>query len=507
MVWYGRRHDAVIMTSGEDVCTRLLVVLAHVSMNIHAVLMSSFWRQCESLVKAAGLVAVFLTAGCAQRSKPSGTNQFDRPNILLITLDTTRADHLGCYGYERTTSPHLDRLAAEAVVYTRAVATASSTLPSHAALFTGKFTSSHGARNDPNGPLRLSDALEEKFDAWRARPLALEEVTLPIILQRLGYRTGGVVAGPWLKTIFGWTKGFDFYDDTQIGSVNGRLGDSVTDSALQWIEEKPHEPFFLFLNYFDPHWPYQPPWKDVEQFLPKSVSRSDFSYDLDKLSKVLPRDQFLEVMNALYDGEILFMDRHLGRLIERLKKLRLYDNTWIIVTADHGELLGEHDEFGHFDRLYQEEILIPLIMKYPGGDGPVGRDEKWIQPIDILPEICAKLGRGLPPHVQGNAPDDIQHPIVSETYPYLSSKGDWCTLIEGNMKLHWNSLGNHRLFNLNSDPRELNNLFRKNGKTTSEMISRLTQYLASLPEPGAAPPEQTVEQETLDALKSMGYIK
>ena len=363
----------------------------------------------KAITTATVIFTVVFAIGCGQKTEISRPNQSEQPNILLITLDTTRVDHLGCYGYSRETSPNLDRLADESVVYTRCVATASSTLPSHASLFTGKFTSSHGARNDPNGSLHLSAALDEKFAAYRARPLAVNEITLPLLLQRHGYRTGGVVAGPWMKKIFGWTKGFDYYDDTEIGSVNGRLADSVTDSALMWLEEQPREPFFLFLNYFDPHSPYQPPWKDVEQFLPKSISRSNFSYDLDKLSKQLPREEFLDAMNALYDGEILFMDRHLGRLLERLKKLRLYDNTWIVVTADHGELLGEHDEFGHFDRLYQEEIMIPLMMKYPGS-APVGRNDQWIQPIDILPEVCAQMGMSYPRTCRGTFPTTFSTP-------------------------------------------------------------------------------------------------
>ena len=137
----------------------------------------------------------------------------ERPNILLITLDTTRADRLSCYGYERDTSLWLDTLAKESVMYTKAIAPSSWTLPSHASLFTGKFTSSHGARYDPNGPLMLTDAIKgpSTWNQYRARSISTNERTLAEILKGVGYTTGAVVGSPWLKRIFGISKGFDYH--------------------------------------------------------------------------------------------------------------------------------------------------------------------------------------------------------------------------------------------------------------------------------------------------------
>ena len=141
-----------------------------------------------------------------------------------------------------------------------ATATASATLASHASLFTGKFTTSHGARRDPEGPLVLSDAIGSGLDRYRARGLSPDERTLAGVLSSAGYTTGGVVAGPWLKKLFGWSPGFDFYDDAEITVLNGRDAASVTASAAGWIERLDGDrPFFLFLNYFDPHTPYKPP--------------------------------------------------------------------------------------------------------------------------------------------------------------------------------------------------------------------------------------------------------
>ncbi len=173
---------------------------------------------------AVGLSPGFWISGCAQRQKGK------RPNVILVTLDTTRADRLGCYGYYRQTSPNLDKLADDSLVYTRAIAPSSWTLPSHASLFTGKFTSSHGAQKDPHGPLHLSEAIKgpESFKVARARGLSHNELTLAQILREAGYTTGAVVGGPWMKRVFGLDKGFSFYDDSQISTVGGRLARDVT---------------------------------------------------------------------------------------------------------------------------------------------------------------------------------------------------------------------------------------------------------------------------------------
>ena len=161
---------------------------------------------------AAGL---WVAGGCATPSRSS------LPNILLITLDTTRYDRLSCHGYSLPTSPNLDALAAESVLYTRAYSTSSWTLPAHASLFTGKFVTSHGARKDPTGPLRLSSGIQgnKDWDNVRARGLSVEETTFAQILKRTGYDTGAVVAGPWMKKVFGLDRGFDQYDDDGIKKI------------------------------------------------------------------------------------------------------------------------------------------------------------------------------------------------------------------------------------------------------------------------------------------------
>lgn len=439
---------------------------------------------------AATLGSSLWLGGCSHRSSNA--------NIVLITLDTTRADHLGSYGYRRPTSPNLDRLAAESLLYTRMIATSSWTLPSHASLFTGKFPSSHGARYDEGGRMRLTHGIEgpAHWDALRARSLDANAVTLATLLKDAGYATGAVVGGPWMKRVFGLSRGFEYYDDDDISTVNGRRAEPITSAASQWIQSLGEKRFFLFLNYFDVHHPFNAPGKYATAFLPPGVGLEE-------------TDKNLEAYRAGYDGELLYMDHHIGRLMNRLKDLKLYDNTWIIVTADHGDLLGEHGKTGHGKYLTQEELHIPLFMKYPKGEVPPGRLDSQVQLIDILPLVCDHHGLPLPGDIQGDLPSKVEHPIIAETYPLkeITQDGHWRALFEGDLKFIWNSLGRHQLFDLARDSGEHHNLFGKDPGRDQRLLAKLDTYLSGLPKPGKSDFVQGVDEETIKALKAQGYLK
>ena len=440
-----------------------------------------------------GLACSLWVSGCSE--KRNG----ERPNVLLISLDTTRADHLSCYGYERRTSPNLDKLAEQSVFYNKAVATSSWTLPSHASMFTGKFTSSHGARYDPQGSLFLSSAVHSASEDYRARSLGRDEVTLAQILKESGYATGGIAGGPWLMRFFGLDKGFDFYDDSNISSINGKSAQLVSESAVKWIEQNKSNEFFLFLNYFDPHVPYMPPKTAAQMFL---------TSDMKEKKPYMPTVSS-ERSKALYDAEILYMDHHIGQLLKKLKDHRLYDNTLIIVTADHGELLGEHSKVGHGQNLYQEELWIPLFVKYPGGEVSPSRNDLRAQLTDILPMICRRLGLPVPDGVQGTVPSKSQHPVIAEVYPLakVSRVGSWRAIFEGDFKFVWNSNGAHKLFNLADDPGEKKNLVDESPDRAESMSAGLNEYIAKLPPPGPPAPAQQLDENTRKALKSLGYVK
>jgi len=229
-------------------------------------------------------------------------------NLVIITLDTTRADRIGAYGARDVETPAIDALAREGVLFDQAVAVAPLTLPAHSSIFTGRFPPEHGVRD--NGGFFLDDA----------------QVTLAEVLKGRGYRTGGFVAAYVLDSKWGISQGFDTYFDNfdlsqtrgiSLGSIQ-RPANEVVDRALPWILEAKDGPFFAWLHFYDPHTPYRPP----EPFLTRYKGHP-------------------------YNGEIAFMDSQVGRVVEKLKSLGLYDRTVIVVMGDHGESLGDHGEAAH----------------------------------------------------------------------------------------------------------------------------------------------------------------
>ncbi|MGH9322566.1 MAG: sulfatase [Vicinamibacteria bacterium] len=404
----------------------------------------------------------------------------EKPNVVIITLDTTRRDRLGFHGYVRETSPSLDDLAAQSLVFDRAIAASSWTLPSHASIFTGKFPASHGARYDTEGPLRLTQAISgpEEWSHYRASGLSPEETTLAELLEGSGYRTGAIVGGPWMKRVFGLDPGFQMYDDDAISDVNGRLASEVTTTALRFLEEGGEAPFFLFLNYFDPHGPYEAP----------SPFGGSFG------SEIADR----------YDEEVLYMDHHVGRFLEGMKRLGLFENSLIVVTADHGELLGEHGKMGHGATLFEEEIRVPFLVKYPRDEVAPGRSDSPVHHVDVLPMVLERVGIPAPRGAQGGVPPKSRHPLLAEV---VTLEGELSRAFYfGSHKLLWNPLGGHALFDLASDPGEDRDLSETEVERLESAVDLLEKYVASLPSPGESGPETTLDEETLKALRSLGYV-
>jgi len=271
---------------------------------------------------------------------------------------------------------------------------------------------------------------------------------------------------------------------------------NFVDVSLNSYNKSRDKKLFLFLNYFDPHRPYNAPEGFYETFFPgvkKNIAKMSES----------------EKINALYDGEILYMDYYIGQFFEKLKDYGLYDNSWIIVTADHGELLGEHGKFLHGKYLFQQEIHVPLFMKYPYGEVAPGHTDIAVQLTDILPTICKRVGTGIPLGIQGSPLPQIKHPIIAETHPlpFKTQDGEWLAIFEGDYKFVWNSKGQHLLFNLKNDPAERINLAAKNPQLTRTMMNNLLQYMADLPKPRPAGPMQVIDDTTKEALKSLGYLE
>jgi arylsulfatase A-like enzyme len=400
----------------------------------------------------------------------------ERPHVVLVTLDTTRRDRLGFYGYSRKTTKNLDALAERSLVFDRAIAASSWTLPSHASIFTGKFPSSHGADYDPEGSLRLTEAFPG-FSGWaeyRASGLSPKERTLAHLLRAQGYQTAAVVGGPWMKRVFGLDGGFETYDDEGIGDVNGRLASEVTTAALEILRGRDGRPLFLFVNYFDPHGPYEAPSPFGGSFGPEPSDR--------------------------YDEELLYMDHHVGRLVDAMRTSAIFDDSLMVVTADHGELLGEHGMMGHGATLFEEEIHIPFLMKYPRDEVKPGRSQEPVHHVDVLPLVLERLG---------TQSTRNPRPLLAEVspLPFMSPEGASRALYVGRHKLLWNSLGNHKVYDIESDPRESKDLSTSEPDRVREALGLLDKVMTSLPPPGEPGPPSVLDEETLKALRGLGYVR
>ena len=318
------------------------------------------------LILAVALLVV-LAAFLLWRRRPgpgadSGTPGPQGPvNVLLITLDTTRADRLGAYGYAQARTPAMDALAAEGVRFARAQSPVPLTLPAHASIMTGAYPTFHGLRN--NGSYFLPPQAE----------------TLAEILKSRGYRTAAFVSSFILDSRFGLDQGFDIYSDRM--ETGGGMKDLQSERPAAevfadfeaWLTAAGGgAPFFCWLHFYDPHLPYSPP----EPF---------------KSDAALPP----------YDGEIANVDLNVGRVFERLRSLGLYDNTLVIVAGDHGEAFGEHGESGHGIFCYQETLAVPLLMRVPGKRPKSAVVDDMVDLVDILPTTLAAVGAQAPPYVQG----------------------------------------------------------------------------------------------------------
>lgn len=345
------------------------------------------------------------------------------------------------------------------------------------------------------GALTLKGAFEYGGDARvQVRSIAKDQEVLAEILGRAGYATGAVVAGPWLKKNFGLAKGFDYHDDEGILGMQGsqkKIAPFVTRNAIQWLKSVQDKPFFLFLNYFDPHAPY----------IFTRDTKDLFLVEGEKLSVA---DQ----SRRDYDVQIHIMDHGIGRLIEHLKRSGSYDNTLIMVVGDHGEHLFDHGLSGHGTHLYQETMHVQFFFKYPQGEVAHRLYTPWTQVTDVMPLILERLNLEIPDYVQGKTLGDSNRAILAEVYPpeHDSKDGSWQALYQGHHKILLNSKGNHELFDLESDPRETTNLYTVNAERAQVMTQKLRAVLSELPRPKGAPVPLEFDKQSREELEALGYL-
>jgi len=362
-----------------------------------------------------------------------------KPNVILISIDTLRPDHLGCYGYEPPTSPRMDRFAAEGVRFAKTHSSSSWTLPAHMSLLTGQPDRVHGVvhdtlARDPNVKM-LAEAFREN-----------------------GYRTGGYYGGPYLEPFFGFGEGFEDYVNCGVelfGSVQRvpaamrnqwlankeRESHSVvtapktTDHALSFLERHQEEPFFLFVHHWDVHYDFNAPAEFVRRFW-NGPPPDDFSIELFMGNEAIAPTMTAQErawLIANFDAEIAWVDHHVGRLLDRLDELGLADDTYVVVTADHGEEFFEHGAKGHRQNLYDTTLRIPLLVRGPGIRKGVVVDEQ-ARLFDVMPtilDLCglpAERGCGgvsLTPLIDGDAPAHLRDlPLLAELTDVPKVRGE-----------------------------------------------------------------------------------
>jgi len=330
------------------------------------------------LLHGAALVAVLAGLAIA-----GGSAETVRPNVLLISIDSLRADHLHTYGYARETSPVIDRIAREGVRFEAAISPSSWTLPAHVTLLTGTPPELHGLTD----PRRRLDASTR---------------TLAEVLRENGYATAAFVSGPFLRSLYGYGRGFEVWDDVLAQKSKQDAHRGVTSPALvqrvdAWLDEwgaaGPRRPFFLFVHMWDVHYDYDPPPPYDTMFDPDyagDVDGTDFETGARVHRRMEPRD--LEHVIALYDGEIRFTDAWVGKLLSRLQRLGVLDDTIVVVTSDHGDEFFEHGNKGHAKALYDETVRVPLVLRHPRRV-PAGRVvEEQVRLADVAPTILGLAG-------------------------------------------------------------------------------------------------------------------
>ena len=425
------------------------------------------------------LTGTLLLAGC-QTQQQSAQRPADkiaplRPlNVVVVTVDTLRPDHLGCYGYRDIETPTLDGLAKRGVLFENAVAQTPLTPPSHASIFTGQNPNTHKVRNTGGFVLPSS-----------SHPLAR-------ILQEQGWDTAAFIGSAVLKKLFGFNNGFAIYDDEmpRPGNRNEyredpeRKASVVVDRAIAWLNKRPADkPFFLWVHLYDPHIPYKPPVEFAQKY------------------KGRP-----------YDGEIAYTDQQIGRLFAAVGKQSAADKTVIAVLSDHGESLGEHGENTHGIFLYDSTLRIPFLMAGPGIPAGV-RVKQQARTIDFLSTLLEVMG--------GRAPENVQGVSLVPAFAgsSVASESSYAETLYPKMNMNWSELRAIRtnrwkyvraprpeLYDLAADPHETKNVLPQN---TAE-VRKFEAQLKNLVSPALNGSEKVetamLDERVMDQLKSLGYL-
>lgn len=469
----------------------------------------------------AGLAAVAFLASASPPPlpTPSAVAAADpsrpRRNVVLISLDSLRADHVGAYGYKRDTSPNFDRFAREGVLYRNAISTSSWTLPTHLTMFTGRSQISHGVNVDTKV---LSTAIP----------------TLGEIFHEAGYATAGFVSGPYVGGHYGYARGMDAYEELSARWGKGAearaaiLSPEINEKGLAWLAQQDGKrPFFLFLHYFDIHYDFVPPAPYDTMFDPDYTGTMDgrmFIERDDVNAKMDPRD--LDHIRALYDGEIRFTDEHVGRILDHLKTRGLLENTVVMIVSDHGDEFFEHGNKGHHRTVYDEVLHIPFALRLPDGEHAGKTVEEQVTLLDVFPTLLDAAGFPVPGDAEGDSlvawlrgEKPTREAIYSDFYDKRGFNLQVARRTPDSKTIqHFNRIthpkrGPLEYYDLASDAEESDNRAEQHPGEVAASVDAMTGWLEQqwrmhrLAEHAAGGQESIeIDDETMKRLESLGYV-
>jgi arylsulfatase A-like enzyme len=484
-----------------------------------------------------GIVALYLGINSLSDEAPmvdAPPPTTDKPNILLITIDTLRADHLGCYGNASIHTPTIDSLAAGGIKFQRATSQVPLTLPSHTSILTSTYPPIHGVRDNA------------RYSFGNSIP------TLAEVLKESGYLTSAFISAFVLDSRFGLDEGFDVYDDNiqnqayfyffsaspPFALAGGlkllglsppykpeRKADQTTGAVIEWIEKNRESRFFMWVHYFDPHGPLNPPAPYDTLYLSPGTDPHRFRDDIEDLISLLGKvdsrelsDEEIEGIKSLYKGEVTFTDHHIGNLMKSIRELGIGDRTLVVLTSDHGQSLSEHHYIGHSMELYQEIMHIPLIINYPGQLQQGLVVEELVQSIDIMPTILSSLEIEVPVSCSGsnllrlvepsarNRDDSNQWAYIETLFPKparnklvgLSSEDyKYIRALEGERE---------ELYHVKTDPKEMDNLASADTQRSEQMRNHILSLLEEWQNESTSI-EIPLDHQTTEAMKALGYIQ
>ena len=459
-------------------------------------------------MRGAWFLCLLFSVGC-QDADPT-------PNVIIVSLDTLRADALGGFGYARDTSPNIDGFLSESIVFTQAHVPEPHTLPSHTSLFTSLHPLSHG--------------VEARFSGGRALPAHIP--TLASILEERGRATAAFINGGFLHPRFGIGRGFQRYDymsdvGTREGSESSRYGRNAAETnkaVFDWLDENGKLPFFLFVHYFDIHsdWellPYDSPERYRQMFLKgeaaeaswsESASATDYLMAVDR-GELTMTPALLERVRALYDAGLRYTDDRLGEFFDGLKARGLYDNAIIVLVSDHGEEFLEHGMTQH-TQLYEELLHVPIAFRFPASAQLPHRAWKnMVLNVDVMPTVLDYLGVEPPETLQGQSllpmiRDQGQRAV--EPVVFVSTTTKKLGLYDRGWKLIYDpARKSAELYDLKNDPREREDRASREPARVTSALKKLERWRAALPKPWKDGEQTRVEldPETIKQLQSLGY--